>query len=84
VPTNERRSGRRVERGSSRSGRGRTALDGAPGIPASEVADLDGALEAPDSDLAGPVAADTTPGGPTGDEPDGRKLAEEDRKRNTL
>lgn len=62
----------------------RTALDRAPGIPAGSGNQLDRSLQTPDSELGGAVAADTTPGGRTGDEPDARKIAEEDRDRNTL
>ena len=62
----------------------RSALDGAPGIPTGSGSGLDKTLETPDSELGGAIAADTTPGGPTGDEPDKRQVREEDRSRNTL
>lgn len=62
----------------------RTALDGAPGIPAGSGADLEEVLRTPDSELGGAIAGDTTPSGPTGDEPDERQVREDDRKRNTL
>lgn len=59
----------------------RSALDGAPGIPAGSGEE---ALQTPDSELGGVIAADTTPGGATGDEPDRRQVRDEDRRRNTL
>ncbi|HSK09190.1 MAG TPA: hypothetical protein VK911_06415 [Vicinamibacterales bacterium] len=62
----------------------RTALDGAPGIPAAEGKNLDAALETPDSDLGGVVAADTTPGGETGDKPSREQVRREDKDRTTL
>lgn len=62
----------------------RTALDGAPGIPAEGRQDLDAVLRTPDSDLGGAVAADTTPTGATEDKPDEATVREEDRGRHTL
>jgi hypothetical protein len=63
--------------------RGRSSLDGAPGIPAGSESVAE-ALETPDSDLGGAVAADTTPQGPTDDAPSPEEVADADRKRNTL
>lgn len=62
----------------------RTALDGAPGIPAGSGTGFDRSLQTPDSELGGAIAGDTTPQGPTGDEPDEEQIRRDDRKRTTL